>query len=558
MKATVSNKTRKLGFRDDRGAALITMLMISLLLLTAGGALIVTTSLSMTNSVDVAYETQAYYAAEAGLQSTLNVLRGNVAPNPLFDTSSATAAANKITFRKAVTASTSNLSGDTNTTRLSRWLSYDGTYTDRIPLSTNYAPMNGLAYKTTITDPDNSGMVSYSTSGVFSDGSTSKAFGNGQTKATLTYNPQAATTIDTSGYATLGRLTISSVGNNGYTFSGETFTLTITQTAPWASTIAIPCTLTGSVTSTTSTVTVNFPTLTNNLLGVLYTRTAAALATNGTTSMTVLVAAPEPNRLLINVTGYGPHSAKKMLQVVVSRFAFDFNPKAAITLRGEAFGTGTATIQIGNSAAYHYTGNDYSGGTNYPAFAVTNAVDYATATPLMPSGGSQVTGNPALQQQATSALDSYLQSADNARALVETLRTEAQNQSRYFTSSAPPSDFGATATNGLFTFVDGDVDLSPAGGAGLLVVTGTLTMRGSSEFKGIILVLGGGQLIRDGGGNGNTLGSIVVARFNSVGEFLQPTFNSNGSGTSDVSYDSNWNRRALQTTGPRVLGVSEF
>src|SRR6185503_89469 len=165
MRRRSNNEPERLDLNDERGAALITMLMISLLLLTAGGALIVTTSLSMTNSVDVAYETQAYYAAEAGLQSTLNVLRGNVAPNPLFDTSSPTAAANKISFRKAVTAATSNLSSDTNPTRLSRWLSYDSTYTDRIPISSNYAPMNGLAYKAVVTDPDNSGVVTYSTSG---------------------------------------------------------------------------------------------------------------------------------------------------------------------------------------------------------------------------------------------------------------------------------------------------------------------------------------------------------------------------------------------------------
>src|ERR1041384_8348685 len=91
----------------ERGAALVSVLMISLLLLSAGGALILTSAMSVTNSVDSTAETQAYYAAQSGLQSTLNVLRGNVAPNPLFDTSSSTADANKITFRKAVTASTS-------------------------------------------------------------------------------------------------------------------------------------------------------------------------------------------------------------------------------------------------------------------------------------------------------------------------------------------------------------------------------------------------------------------------------------------------------------------
>jgi hypothetical protein len=83
-------------------------------------------------------------------------------------------------------------------------------------------------------------------------------------------------------------------------------------------------------------------------------------------------------------------------------------------------------------------------------------------------------------------------------------------------------------------------------------------MRGSSEFKGVVLVLGTGILLRDGGGNGNSLGSIVVASYGSTGNFLAPTFNSNGGGNSSVSFDSDWTRRALLGTGPRVLGVSEY
>src|SRR2546422_8298963 len=91
--------------KDERGAALISVLLLSLLLLTAGGILILTTSMTGTNAVNATAETQAYYAAEAGLQATLDVLRGNVAPNPLFNTSSPTPPENQISFRKAVTQS---------------------------------------------------------------------------------------------------------------------------------------------------------------------------------------------------------------------------------------------------------------------------------------------------------------------------------------------------------------------------------------------------------------------------------------------------------------------
>jgi type II secretory pathway component PulK len=61
--------------RNERGAALISVLLISALLLSAGGVLLLTTSMSATNAIDATAEMQAYYAAEAGLQRTLNVMR---------------------------------------------------------------------------------------------------------------------------------------------------------------------------------------------------------------------------------------------------------------------------------------------------------------------------------------------------------------------------------------------------------------------------------------------------------------------------------------------------
>src|SRR5437773_4949726 len=98
---------RKPGLRDERGAALITVLMIAIPLLMAGGSLILITSMNTANTADMAAETKAYYAAESGAQQILQVMRGNVAPNPLFasNPSGSIASANMIDFRKAVTQS---------------------------------------------------------------------------------------------------------------------------------------------------------------------------------------------------------------------------------------------------------------------------------------------------------------------------------------------------------------------------------------------------------------------------------------------------------------------
>jgi hypothetical protein len=89
-------------------------------------------------------ETQAYYAAEAGLQESLNVIRGKVAtPTLAFATAADTGAGNKI--------------GDASTySRLSNWLAYGNTtgFTDRVTLTPNYTSLTGLAYSVAIYNPD--------------------------------------------------------------------------------------------------------------------------------------------------------------------------------------------------------------------------------------------------------------------------------------------------------------------------------------------------------------------------------------------------------------------
>ncbi|MBD0326244.1 MAG: hypothetical protein ICV68_07430 [Pyrinomonadaceae bacterium] len=120
--------------KGERGAALLTMLMISMLLLSAGGALILTTGMSNTTAIDSTAEVQAYYGAEAGLQVALNALRGNVAPGGGLPNGT------RMGFRSAVTR---NIAGNFNNdpvtradgtkfpTRLSSWLTYlnDGSFT---------------------------------------------------------------------------------------------------------------------------------------------------------------------------------------------------------------------------------------------------------------------------------------------------------------------------------------------------------------------------------------------------------------------------------------------
>jgi hypothetical protein len=138
--------------KSQRGAALITVLMMSTLMLATGSALVLVTGLSNRTAIDATAERQAYYSAEAGVQDTLNVLRGNVNPQAGMPANI------KIDFLQAVTPSASNRPNDTSgLRRLSGWLNYSyagANGDDRVPMTANYSPLNGLAYSVEVSDPD--------------------------------------------------------------------------------------------------------------------------------------------------------------------------------------------------------------------------------------------------------------------------------------------------------------------------------------------------------------------------------------------------------------------
>jgi len=597
-KLTAAPAGKKIRHHTERGAALITMLLVSLLVLAGALALLSATTSSATNAISSTDEIQAYYAAEAGLQEALNVLRGNVAPHPNDGT--------KINFKNAINVGTSN-NPSSGVPQLSRWLVYNYPTTgtpDRVTLSPNYSPVDGMAYTITgISDPDSSREVIFSTAGGFNSNSlststTNLSLGGG---VSVSYTSQASVNITTNGNPTLGSFTFSGVKNNtSISFATQplTFTLQVTETGPllvgssMPVSVSIKGTFSGSITATTSIVSLNFSAQTIEIPGVgtLFTMPAQSLQlpVDGTvTTLQTVVNSPEPARLIVKVVGFGPRGASKSMQMMVSRFGITYDPPATFVVRGAGNDSTTAsTVSIGNSANYVYSGVDNAGGDPLPAFLVTTTPDYTNLSTLKSNNPTAVQGDPTgftpVLKQVTMPTDvgtlpKWLQTTSDpvfgARAFVNQLRLAAQQQyegcssgmssscDRYFNTAAgdaAPTDFGTGTTNGLFTFVDGDVSLPNSGGKGLLVVTGTLSMNGSQTFDGLVLVLGGGVLDRSGGGNGTSLGAFVVAKFDSTGGFLAPTFTSSGSGTSWLQLDREKVRTALRLGGIPVLSVSEF
>src|SRR5215210_7186920 len=130
MRSKPSQITR--GRRDERGAALVMSLLVAMLLLAAGGALIATAGMTVSNAVDATSESQAYYAADAGLQAALTVIRRNRA-------GSGGLAANFHNFACGTASSCTN-DGET----LSAWLG-------SAPVTLSTSPP--LTYTIKVTDP---------------------------------------------------------------------------------------------------------------------------------------------------------------------------------------------------------------------------------------------------------------------------------------------------------------------------------------------------------------------------------------------------------------------
>jgi hypothetical protein len=312
-------------------------------------------------------------------------------------------------------------------------------------LSDNYAPISGMAYSIdSLMDPDASDTVTFSVTGGFGSGggSTSMNFGNGGNGFTLTYNAPATATVytNTSGAASFGSFSVSSA-NGSYTItSPPTFTLNINQTAPWPMTLSIPFTISGTVTKVGSTVTsnliLNFPTNSTSagfeLGGVLYTVSATlnspptVLLNSLNSTVSINITPPEPRRLVVKVRGYGPRNAVKRMQMLVSRSAFDFKASGAITIRSDDVDTSAMPVfNPGSSVQYQYNGYDNSNGPGLPAFTVTNSADYTEVGGYL---SGQITGTAQVQKAPISSLSSFLQTADGARALLSTLRSDAMNQ----------------------------------------------------------------------------------------------------------------------------------
>jgi hypothetical protein len=556
----------------ERGAALVTMLLASVLILGAGGALIMTTMMSATNSVGSTAEMQAYYVAESGMQSALNVLRGNTKPLLV--------ASDRMSFRTAIIPSISN-GGNGGTARFAGWLPYNDPTSTSSLVPVSIGAITG-GYRVTVENMDpNSHIVEFQTSAIIDSGDAGKTYqrtfnAGGTSEVTIRYQGQSATTLtpDPNTFpltldSALGSFVIerpASSTADDVAIPKTGFEITITQSLPWAATTTLEGTFEGDVDTAATTVKVTFDKAYVKADGTKYALNldggSKVLSLNynvspTTTSIPSKVTSPDPKRLLLKSYGFGPQGAEKRLELMISRANLEFESPAGFTVKGSD-DCSPISFDAGSSGAKWYSGVDHAGvEPQRPAFAVSqcdkDTVDAGISkhdTVVDPEIG--ILGD-AETTSGTVETPSFLDSADKARAYLSGLQDKAKSLGRYFSGSTTVAD---STTSGMFTFVDGDCTLTS--GSGFLVVTGTLTMRGNTDFKGVILVLGTGQLIRNGGGNGDIFGGITIAAFNRTsGGFTAPTFHTNGGGNSTIQYDSSALNMGIGS-GTNVSGIREF
>lgn len=550
--------------KGEKGAAMVTVLMITFILLVASAGLLLETSMNSANVTDATAEQQAYNAAESGIQSALDVLRGNVDPD--------------INFVKALDPATSNEAGDTSTApRLSKWLEYSSAYPDRVVLGGNtdgYLPRTGYAFGLSLSDPDYTGAsVTFSTSGRIDGVAGIKVFtGTGINTLTVIYNPRGAHTAAVTGGTindNLGSFSIVKTGTGSVTIPDTRFEISYDMTDPYEETRVIRGYIEGGTITSTADVKFLFDSPAYMIMGSKISLTGGTSLTSPTRyrytgsssiSITASISPVEPHRILIRSTGYGPRGAQKQLEAIVQKNFFNgLTAPATLTLVGSSSGM---VFNPGTSAAMEYSGDDVVSNVIIPPIGTTNEANLAVVKdelcdcPPQPYNG-KLYGTPS---NVTTEMPKWLESAAKLDVTVQGLKNIANSSGRYFANGGSVSGGVGDNLNAKgITFVDGDMSLSQPGG-GILVVTGTLTLNGAFKFNGLIIVTGPGGIVRNGGGNGVIQGNVVIAPYNKAdvnAGFLAPKYDLSGGGNSEIVYNSSSVANGLTAVGNFVLGVVE-
>ena len=469
--------------KNEKGAALVTVVILLGLLLVVSGAIVLVTVLSNSSTVDVVAEKQAFEAAEAGMQLTLNILRGNGTGTAL-------------SFKDAAVRVTSNKDDDSfPSARLSNWLSYTypATLPERVALTSPYDPTTGLAFSVTVSAPDSVVNLVPTPNPNWIDGPVTRP--SPEIKpVNPAWHPWHC------GHCSWDytHCSLYNPPNNG-TFRSDGFGCRHRHCIPppgWGQ-------------------------------------------SNG----------GGYERLIVRVVGYGPHGAKKQLELMVQRSMMDYSPHSLLLMQGSPFG-GDLTFSVAGTPKVTFDGGDEN-----VAFGLTSANDQTVIQNVInqPDKITIIGKGDDFEVFDPKEIPAWLKTVDDTRKLVSDLEADAKARGRWFNTY--PTNNDGTDSAPLLTFVRGDATIN-SDGAGVIVVTGTLNITTDRHFKGLILILGNGTL-NITSGKSTIEGSIVLAKFSSSGAFQGPVVNM--SGTPEVVFKHNETRvtSSLTTINMGIMAVRD-
>jgi hypothetical protein len=283
--------------------------------------------------------------------------------------------------------------------------------------------------------------------------------------------------------------------------------------------------------------------------------------------------------LTITALAVTPYGSRRMVQYTVSSpmSSLALNFPAALVLTG---GTPDAnTYQAPSSNSFWLNGNDRQGldkgNCALPPQAVKAIGLTGDPTPVIaniPNGRRDryVGGNPPdptpdvaniasalpLSEQSVNGLESVaLTITNSATDIVPGPATGPATTLPNFGSMAGP----------VIEVVQGDLTINPAAtttGYGILLVTGKLSVGGSFGWRGIVLVIGEGNLNGNQSQSNEFDGAILVAKTRDKGNLLSslgtPSVDWSGGTGNGMYYDSCWINNAAAASSYQVLSFREI
>jgi hypothetical protein len=322
-------------------------------------------------------------------------------------------------------------------------------------------------------------------------------------------------------------------------------------------------------------------------------------AANGALQAGLIVGSSATSGQALEVTALAvlPNNTQKLVQYLVAPLNYGLNSPGSnfpgvLALLGSATAAPGINFQvptIASTPTFYINGNDGSGPnsaapnctpTASPTWAigvtdtVSSPINYDTIRAAIPAVlQGNYTGetpthhhHPSFSVEDDLLLNPVMQTPASLNSMVQTI---SQNADLVLNNNATDSNMPAamSATNPMTVVVNGNLTLTNFTGYGLLVVTGNFVSNPNAGWRGVVLVVGAGNVTFTGGsgGSGEYDGGILVAQtlsttppYGALSNMGTATFNALNAGGNGIFYNSCWINTALQSPTFQVLSFREI